>query len=146
MRILISNSSPTPLYEQIVEQVRTAILSGQAEPGSALPSIRVLARDLRISVITTSRAYTELARQGFIVNVQGKGAFVLGVNPDLVREQSLRAVEASLSRALDAAQRAGLDRDDLVTMLDTLIASRGSHDDTASSHAADTPNSIRSAS
>lgn len=121
MRVVLSNSSQVPLYEQIKEQIGAAILSGDLAEGAALPSVRALARDLRISVITTTRAYTELAAEGFIATVPGKGAFVQPLDRELVREQRVRQVEAGLQAALDAARPAGLDRDDLVEILDTLI-------------------------
>ena len=121
MRVVLSNSSQVPLYEQIKEQIGAAILGGDLAAGDALPSVRALARDLRISVITTTRAYTELAAEGYIATVPGKGAFVQPLDRELVREQRVRQVEAGLQTALDAARPAGLGRDDLVEMLDTLI-------------------------
>jgi GntR family transcriptional regulator len=102
--------------------VRTAILAGELAEGDALPSIRALARDLQISVITTTRAYADLAAEGFVANVPGKGAFVLGVDSALVHEQLLRQVEDGLGAALHAARLAGLDRDGVVQVLDTLLA------------------------
>jgi GntR family transcriptional regulator len=122
MRVVLSNTSGVPLYEQIKEQVRTAILAGELAEGDALPSIRALARDLQISVITTTRAYADLAAEGFVANVPGKGAFVLGVDSALVHEQLLRQVEDGLGAALHAARLAGLDRDGVVQVLDTLLA------------------------
>ncbi|MBO9568534.1 MAG: GntR family transcriptional regulator [Cellulomonas iranensis] len=122
MRIVVSNNADVPLYEQVAQQVKAAILRGELEDGAALPSVRGLARDLRISVITTTRAYAELAAEGFITNVPGKGAFVLPVDSDLVREQLLRRVEDGLVAAIDAARLARLGRDDLVEMLDALLA------------------------
>ena len=121
MRVVLSNSAGVPLYQQIKEQVGTAILAGELAEGSALPSVRGLARDLRISVITTTRAYTELAAEGFIATVPGKGAYVLPLDSELVREQLLRQVEDGLQTALDAAHRAGLGRDEVVRILDGLI-------------------------
>lgn len=121
MRVVLSNSSGVPLYQQIKEQIGTAVLSGELAEGSALPSVRALARDLRISIITTNRAYTELAAEGFIGTVPGKGAYVLPLDSGLVREQLLRQVEDGLQAALDAGRRAGLDRDALVRMLDGLL-------------------------
>lgn len=122
MRVVISNSSGVPLYEQIKEQVKVAILTGELPEGAQLPSVRALARDLRISVITTTRAYADLAQEGFVANVQGRGAFVLPVDTNLVREQLLRDVEAGLADALRAARLAGLARTDLDAMLDALVA------------------------
>jgi GntR family transcriptional regulator len=125
VRVALSNTSGVPLYEQIKEQVKTAILVGELAEGEALPSVRALARDLRISVITTTRAYADLAQEGFITNVAGKGAFVLGIDSALVREQLLRQVEDGLTEALRAARLAGLDRDGVVEVLDTLLSTEG---------------------
>jgi GntR family transcriptional regulator len=121
VRVVLSNSAGVPLYQQIKEQVAAAILSGELVEGSALPSVRVLARDLRISIITTTRAYAELAAEGFIATVPGKGAYVVPLNSALVREQLLRRVEDGLQTALDAALQAGLDRGDLIQILDGLM-------------------------
>ncbi len=122
MRVVISNRSGVPLYEQIVEQLTAAILAGEVAEGEALPSVRALARDLRVSVITTTRAYAELETAGFVANVPGKGAYVLPVDSALVREQLLRRAEEGLGAAIDAARLAGLGRDDLVELLDALLA------------------------
>jgi GntR family transcriptional regulator len=119
--VVLSNSAGRPLYQQIKEQVAAAVLSGELAEGSALPSVRALARDLRISIITTTRAYAELAAEGFIATVPGKGAYVLPLDSALVREQLLRQVEDGLQTALDAADRAGLDREDLIQILDGLM-------------------------
>jgi GntR family transcriptional regulator len=121
VRVVLSKSVNSPLYEQIREQVAAAILSGELESGAALPSVRALARDLRISVITTARAYAELAAEGFITTVASKGTFVQPVDSELVREQRMRQVEADLQAALDGARMAGLSRDGLVEVLDALI-------------------------
>jgi GntR family transcriptional regulator len=125
--VVLSNSTGVPLYQQIKEQVGTAILAGELAEGSALPSVRALARDLRISIITTTRAYAELAAEGFIATVPGKGAYVLPLNSALVREQLLRQVEEGLQAALDAARRAGLEREDLVRILDGLLDAEREH-------------------
>jgi GntR family transcriptional regulator len=121
VRVVLSNSSGSPLYEQIKEQVAAAILSGELGEGEALPSVRALARDLRISVITTTRAYAELAAEGFITTVLGKGTFAQPLDSELVREQRVRQVEAGFQTALDAARMIGMGRDDLVEILDALI-------------------------
>jgi GntR family transcriptional regulator len=121
VRVVLSNGAGVPLYQQIKEQVGTAILSGELAEGSALPSIRALARDLRISIITTTRAYAELAAEGFIATVPGKGTYVLPLDSALVREQLLRRVEDGLQTALDAARQAGLQREDLIQILDGLV-------------------------
>ena len=90
MKIIISNTSGIPIYEQIKEQIKSAILSGEIEENEMLPSLRQLARDLKISVLTTTRAYTELEQEGFVTNVQGKGCYVMGRGSELIREQLLR--------------------------------------------------------
>jgi GntR family transcriptional regulator len=122
VRIAVSNSADAPLYEQVAEQIKVAVLAGELADGDALPSVRALARDLRISVITTTRAYAELEAAGFITTVPGKGAYVLPVDTALVREQLLRRVEDALGAAADAARLAGVDRDGLVEMLDVVLA------------------------
>lgn len=118
--IVISNASSKPIYEQIVLQMKDAILSGELEEGALLPSIRSLAGDLRISVITTKRAYAELEAQGFIETVQGKGSFVAGGNTELLREERLRHIEELLGRAMQEAQGIGLGLDEVRDMLDAL--------------------------
>ena len=105
MNIILSNSSPKPIYEQITTQIKSAIISGELTEGQALPSMRLLARDLRISVITTKRAYEDLERDGFIHTVPGKGSFVSPMNTQLLREERMRAVEAHLQAAVDPASR-----------------------------------------
>ena len=125
MRVVLSTSAGVPLYQQIKDQVGAAILAGELAEGAALPSVRALARDLRISVITTTRAYAELAAEGFIASVPGKGAYVLPLDSALVREQLLRQVEEGLEIALDAARRAGLQRDELIQILDGLVDAEG---------------------
>lgn len=120
MTILIDNKSGQPIYEQIVAQLRTQIFSGALAEDEALPSIRDLARDLRISVITTKRAYEELAAGGLIYTLPGKGSFVAAKNTELLREEHLRQIEEHLSAALALARQAGLGREELLEMLDTL--------------------------
>ena len=121
MKIVISNSSGAPIYEQIKEQVKAAILSGRLAEGEALPSIRQLARDLKISVITTTRAYNDLAQEGFVANVQGKGCFVLPQNPALVRENALRNIEESLTAAITTARVAAIPDEEIKSILELLL-------------------------
>ena len=118
MKIIISNADPRPIYEQITSQIKTLIITGALKSGEALPSMRFLAKELRISVITTKRAYEELERSGFIETVAGKGSFVSGMNADFLREEHLRIAEEHLQQAVDAAKSAGISRDELV---DTLL-------------------------
>ena len=119
--IIISNGSSEPIYEQITRQIKAAIMAGELAEGDPLPSIRALANDLRISVITTKRAYAELEEAGFIDTVQGKGSFVAGGNLELLREERLRQVEGHLARAVAEAENAGIEAADLHAMLDVLL-------------------------
>ena len=119
--IIIANGSSEPIYEQIARQIKGAIMAGELAEGDPLPSIRALANDLRISVITTKRAYAELEEAGFIDTVQGKGSFVAGGNLELLREERLRQVEAHLARAVAEATAAGIGPADLHAMLDLLL-------------------------
>ena len=120
MDIIISNTGGQPIYEQICRQVKGAIATGKLKPGEALPSIRALARDLRISVITTKRAYEELEREGFLVTVAGKGCFVAGMNLELVREEHLRRIEEHFGEAARLAKSAGVSRQELTEILETV--------------------------
>ena len=120
MEIIISNSSSSPIYEQITRQIKDHILQGELKAGDALPSMRVLAKELRISLITTKRAYEELERDGFIETVPGKGCFVSEKNTEFLREEQLRQVEGFLQQAADAARRCGLSLDELREMLEIL--------------------------
>lgn len=118
--IILSNSSGKPIYEQIAAQVKEQILSGTLETGEALPSMRLLARELRISVITTKRAYEELERDGFLENVPGKGCFVAAQNKELLRENQLRRVEEKLLEAIDEGRKGALSLEQLQEMLANL--------------------------
>jgi GntR family transcriptional regulator len=117
MRILISNSSEEPIYEQIARQVRGQIISGELQEGALLPSIRALAHDLQISVITTKRAYEELEREGLIDSVGGKGTFVAAQNPAFLREKRMTLVEEKLSAAVAEARLLGVGPGELAEML-----------------------------
>ena len=125
MEIILSHSSDKPIYEQITSQVKRMIASGELPPGELLPSMRVLARDLRISVITTKRAYQDLERDGFIETVAGKGSFVAGKNAELIREEHLRQVEESLSRAVETARMGGITRREVEELLGILYEEEG---------------------
>ena len=120
MDIILSNSSGKPIYEQIADQVREQILSGALSAGDALPSMRVLAKELRISVITTKRAYEELERDGFLDNVPGKCCFVAPQNRELLREAQLRRVEDVLAQAVDEARKGGFSLSELQELLTLL--------------------------
>ena len=117
MDIIISNSSGQPIYEQICRQIKGAIATGKLPPGEPLPSIRSLARDLRISVITTKRAYEELERDGFIQTVAGKGSFVAQQDLELAKESNLREIENHLSAALELGRQSGLTLEELHDIL-----------------------------
>ncbi len=117
MEIIISNASDKPIYEQITSQMKDLILSGELKEGEQLPSIRALAADLRISVITTKRAYADLEEQGFIETVPGKGSFIAGGNQELLREEQLRTIEKHLEKAVTGAKKAGIETDELVELL-----------------------------
>ena len=122
MDIIISNRSNKPIYEQITTQVKSSIMSGALREGDQLPSIRALANDLGVSVITTKRAYADLEAGGFIQTVQGKGSFVAGGNAETLREERLRSIEGLLQRALDEACIAGVSTDEIHEILDVLAA------------------------
>lgn len=117
MELIISNTSDKPIYEQIVVQIKQHILSGALKEGDMLPSIRALAKDLRISVITTKRAYEELEREGFIYTAAGRGCFVASRSSEWVKEDLLRKIETHLQEAARLAAMAGIDGEQLCTML-----------------------------
>lgn len=121
MHIVISNSSDLPIYAQIKEQVKAQILSGELAEDEMLPSLRQLAHDLKISVLTTTRAYNELEQEGFITSRQGKGFFVMPSCSELIREQLIREVELSLNNAIRAAQRASMSNDEVISLLRLLM-------------------------
>ena len=120
MDIIISNSSGVPIYEQIEEQIKSQIMTGELVEGEALPSMRTLAKDLKISIITTKRAYEDLERDGFIESVTGKGSFVKGINSDMVKENMMFAIEELLDTAVDKALIGKITYDELEQMLKLL--------------------------
>lgn len=117
MDIKISNAGGVPIYEQIVTQIKAKIIAGELREGDALPSMRLLAKELRISVITTKRAYEELEREGFIVSMTGKGSFVAGKDLEFVREEHLRQIEELMGRIVELAVACDLGCEELVEML-----------------------------
>lgn len=121
MELYISNSGQEPIYAQITRQIKQQILSGQLHEGDALPSIRLLAKELRISVITTKRAYEELERDGFIETVTGKGSFVAAQNAELLREEALRRTEQALRGAVDTARQGGVTDSEVREMLELVL-------------------------
>lgn len=120
MELIIRNTTNQPIYDQIYSQIKAQIIAGKLSPGEALPSIRALAKDLRISVITTKRAYEELERDGFLENVPGKGCFVAPQNRELLREAQLRRTEEFLSQAVEEARKGGITLEELEEMLTIL--------------------------
>lgn len=120
MDIIISNAVSKPIYDQIASQIKGLVMSGGLAPGDQLPSIRALANDLHVSVITTKRAYADLEASGFIETRQGKGSFVAGGNIELLREERLKRIEELLTQAIDEAKSAGVGTTDLHEMLDAL--------------------------
>ena len=124
MDIIISNSSGVPIYEQIEEQIKSQIISGELVEGDALPSMRVLAKELKISIITTKRAYEELERDGFIESVTGKGSFVKGINSDIVKENMMFAIEELLDKAVDKALLGKVSCEQLTQMLELLYSDK----------------------
>ena len=120
MDIIIRNNGTVPIYDQIASQIKAQILNGTLKEGDALPSMRLLAKELRISVITTKRAYEELEREGFLVTVPGKGCFVSARNPELLREAVLRQVEEHLTHAVEAARPGGITLPELIETLTIL--------------------------
>jgi len=124
MKIIIANSSPDPIYEQVNRQLKAQIISGELREGEPLPSIRRLAQDLQISVITTKRAYEELEKEGFIDTVEGKGSFVAMQNKELLREKKMKIVEEKLAAAVDEARLLGITRAELEEMLDLLYGEK----------------------
>ena len=117
MKIVISNSSKEPIYEQIKRQIKESILRGDLKENELLPSIRQLAKDLQISVITTKRAYDDLEQEGFIVSVVGKGSFVAGQNREFLREMRLRWIEERLAEVVAEGKALGVTLSELVEML-----------------------------
>ncbi|WP_296626575.1 GntR family transcriptional regulator [uncultured Negativibacillus sp.] len=120
MNLIISNSSGRPIYEQITAQIKNSIISGELQEGEALPSMRALAKDLHISVITTKRAYEDLERDGFVVTVASKGCFVAPRNLELMREEQRKKVEGALQQAVDQAKMASITLSELQEMLKLL--------------------------
>lgn len=120
MDIIISNSSGVPIYEQIEEQIKSQIMTGELSEGEALPSMRILAKELKISIITTKRAYEDLERDGFIESVTGKGSFVKGINSEMVKENMMFAIQELLETAVDKAILGKISYGELSEMLKLL--------------------------
>lgn len=121
MNIIITNSGGVPIYEQIASQIKGLILSGTLKEGDALPSMRALAQDLRVSVITTKRAYEILENEGFIQSFTGRGSFVSAADPEMLKEQNLREIEGHLSAAAEMARRSGVSKREMLDILSVLF-------------------------
>ena len=120
MNVVISNASKFPIYDQIFQQIKVQILDGSLQENDALPSMRVLAKDLRISVITTKRAYEELEKANFIYSITGKGSFVAKRNIELIKEENLRLIEEKISELMDLFAQSNIDINELHEMIDTI--------------------------
>lgn len=120
MDIIISNSVDTPLYEQVKEQIKNKIVANELKAGEILPSIRSLAKDLRISVITTKNAYDELEKEGYVETIPGKGTYVANKNTELIKEEQLQKVEGLIDTAVSIAKISGISKDEIKEMLDIL--------------------------
>ena len=127
MELIIRNTTNQPIYDQIYSQIKAQIIAGKLSPGEALPSIRALAKDLRISVITTKRAYDELEADGFLYTVAGKGCCVAEKNLDLIREQKLKELEDHLDAAVELAAQCGVSAPELMEMLRILLKEEEPH-------------------
>lgn len=121
MNIVISNKDDRPIYEQITSQMKNMILSGKLEEGSQLPSIRALAKDLRISVITTKRAYEELERDGFIITVAGKGSYVAENNSAVLKEEKMKQLEENVGRLIEEAYNSGISKEEVKEIFDICL-------------------------
>jgi len=117
LNILIDNKSGTPIYDQIYSQIKSQIISGELKENEMLPSIRGLAKDLRISFITTKRAYDELEKEGFIYTVQAKGCYVASKNIELIREENLKKIEEYIDKVIELAATCNLGRDEIIEMI-----------------------------
>lgn len=117
MHILIDNKSGTPIYDQIYSQIKAQIISGQLQENEMLPSIRGLAKDLRISFITTKRAYDELEKEGFLYTIPAKGCYVAPKNVELLQEETLKKIEDHIDQILKLAASCNLSKDDIVSMI-----------------------------
>lgn len=121
MEIILTNTSTKPIYEQITSQIKELIMNGELKPGDPMPSMRKLAKDLHVSVITTQRAYDDLVRDGFIITIPAKGTFVSTENQDFIREENLRKIETLLTTASELARQNGLTFEELQSTLQLIF-------------------------
>ena len=121
MNIIITNATGQPIYDQIVTQIKNMIISGELKEGDALPSMRFLAKELKISVITTKRAFDDLERDGFICTVQGKGSFVAAKNRELIREEHLKQAEEKFAEGVEIARSGGISKEEIEEMFRLIL-------------------------
>ena len=121
MHIIINHTSMTPIYEQIVSQIRADIINGDMAPGTALPSVRMLSRELKISALTVKKAYDHLESEGFTVTVHGKGTYVAAANPELLLEEQKKEVEADLELAIQKGRRYGLSTEEIRSLFELIL-------------------------
>ena len=122
MHIILNNSSVTPIYEQLIEQIKAGIMDGSLQPDEALPSVRALSATLRISALTVKKAYDRLEELGFIITVHGKGSFVAAANMQLAAEARRKSVEDDFARAIEKAKTIGLTREEILEMIGILLS------------------------
>lgn len=120
LKIIISNQSELPIYAQIREQIKEQILNGQIKEGEILPSIRSLAKDVGVSVITTTRAYNDLEQEGFIATMQGKGSVVLSSNNKILKEQFIMRIEEGIETAVESAKQIGMTKEEIIAIIDSV--------------------------
>ena len=121
MHIIINNSSMVPIYEQIMDQIKTAIIKGELQPNTVLPSVRSLSKELKISALTVKKAYDNLEEEGFTVTVHGKGTYVAATNKDLMREEQLKEVENDLEQAILKGRRCGLSDEEIRDLFEVIM-------------------------
>lgn len=121
MKIIVNNSSMQPIYEQIVEQIKALIMNGELKPDAMLPSVRTLAKDLRVSALTVKKSYDTLEQEGFVITVHGKGSFVAAANMELVLEERKKEVEADLDLALRKARSCGMTNQEIYDLVGLIL-------------------------
>lgn len=123
MKVIINNASMQPIYEQVVEQIKKQILQGELQEGDALPSVRVFAKELKISALTVKKAYDSLETEGLVTTVHGKGSFILGANSSLIAEEARREVEADFEGAVKKGRGCGMSDDEIRQLLELILES-----------------------
>lgn len=122
MNLIINNSSMTPIYEQIVVQMKDKIISGQLKPDTMLPSVRTLSKDLRISALTVKKAYDAIEQEGYIVTVHGKGSFVANINPNIAMEEKQKEVEKLFEQGIRKARECGMSKEDTQNLFEVVLS------------------------